>query len=143
MGEARIGVAQVFAGMTMAVPVTTLQVSPDGSELEELVEIIEAETTAAVFVGLPLLMSGKEGAAARMSRSYARRLARRIVPIPVHLIDERLTSASAHGKLREAGVKTRDHKQMVDQVAAQFILQQALDLSAGNAQFAGELVIID
>lgn len=143
VGKARVGIAQAYAGTTLAIPVKTLRVEPDGSELEELVEFIGEEATAAVFVGLPLLMSGKEGEAARMSRSYARRLAKKIAPIPVRLLDERLTSSSAHGMLSEAGVNTRNHKQMVDQVAAELILTQAIEIQLASNQMPGELVMID
>ena len=78
-----------------------------------------------------------------MARSYARRLARKISPIPVRLIDERLSSVTAHEKLRAAGVSTREHKKMVDQVAAQQILEQAIEMSNIGTDLTGELVIID
>lgn len=143
VGKARVGIAQAYSDTTLALPVKTLRVQPDGSELEELADFIREETTAAVFVGLPRLLNGKEGEAARMARSYARRLAREISPIPVRLIDERLSSVTAHEKLRAAGVSTREHKKMVDQVAAQQILEQALEISSMGADLTGELVIID
>lgn len=143
MGKVRVGIAQAYLDTTLALPVKTLKVQADGSELEELVSFIREETTAAVFVGLPRLLNGKEGEAARMARSYARRLARKISPIPVRLIDERLSSVTAHEKLRAAGVSTREHKKMVDQVAAQQILEQAIEMSNIGTDLTGELVIID
>lgn len=143
VGKARVGVAQVYAGTTLALPVRTLKVQADGSELEELEAFISEETTAAVFVGLPRLLNGKEGEAARMARGYARRLARKILPTPVRLIDERLSSVAAHEKLRAAGVNTREHKKMVDQVAAQQILEQALEMFSMGTDLPGELVIIE
>lgn len=143
VGTVRVGVAQVFSGTTLALPLKTIQVEPDGSELYELVELVRQEPTAAVFVGLPRLLSGKEGRAARMARSYARRLARCIAPTPVRLIDERLSSVSAHEQLSAAGVPTRNHKAMIDQVAAQQFLQQAMEMSDRGQNLPGELVIID
>lgn len=143
MGKARVGVAQVYDGTTLALPVETLQVQADGSELDELVAFIHRETTAGVFVGLPRLLNGKEGAAARMARVYARRLAKRIAPIPVRLIDERLTSVTAHEKLYAAGLSTRRHKTVIDQVAAQQILEQALEMTSIGTDLPGELVIIE
>ena len=143
MGKVRVGIAQAYLDTTLALPVKTLKVHADGSELEELASFIREETTAAVFVGLPRLLNGKEGEAARMARSYARRLARKISPIPVRLIDERLSSVTAHEKLRAAGVSTREHKKMVDQVAAQQILEQAIEMSNIGTDLTGELVIID
>lgn len=143
VGKVRVGVAQVYGGTTLALPVETLQVQSDGSELDELVSFILEEKTDGVFVGLPRLLSGKEGEAARMARSYARRIARKIVPIPVYLIDERLSSTTAHEKLRAAGVSTRNHKKIIDQVAAQQILQRAVEMTDSGNNLPGELIIID
>ncbi|WP_036342277.1 Holliday junction resolvase RuvX [Mobiluncus mulieris] len=143
VGKVRVGIAQAYLDTILALPVKTLKVQADGSELEELASFIREETTTAVFVGLPRLLNGKEGEAARMARSYARRLARKISPIPVRLIDERLSSVTAHEKLRAAGVSTREHKKMVDQVAAQQILEQAIEMSNIGTDLTGELVIID
>lgn len=143
VGQARVGVARSVAGTSLALPVETLQVRPDGSELDELVDIITESDPQAVFVGLPKLMSGKEGEAARMARSYARRLVRRLDTLPVHLIDERLSSADAHSKLRDAGVSTRRQKEMVDQLAAVTILTRALETLTQTGNLPGELVIIE
>lgn len=143
VGMARIGVARAVAGTTLALPVTTLKVQADGSEFEELIDLVTQTNPAAVFVGLPKLMSGKEGQASKMARSYARRLARRIQPLEVRLIDERLSSSTAHDLLRQAGVSTRNHKAMVDQMAAVQILTRALETSSQAGILSGELVMID
>ncbi|MCV0021642.1 Holliday junction resolvase RuvX [Mobiluncus curtisii] len=142
VGKARIGVARSVSGTSLALPVETLQVQPDGSELDELLAIITESNPAAVFVGLPKLMSGKEGEAARMARSYARRLVRRLGELPVHLIDERLSSADAHAKLQQVGVCARRQKEMVDQLAAVTILTRALETLTQTGNLPGELVII-
>lgn len=141
IGRARIGVARSDVLGSVAVPLQTINTANDGSDVTELVAIIEELQPLEIIVGLPLLMSGKEGEAARMARSYARRLARKIGPsIAIRLLDERLTSASAHKRLQEAGHRSSDHRKMVDQVAATLILEQALQLEANTGQAPGELV---
>jgi putative Holliday junction resolvase len=81
----------------------------------------------AVVVGLPMSLSGAAGAAAVRVRRYAEVIARRIAPIPVRLVDERMTTVTATRSLRAAGVRGRDSRKVVDQVAATVILQAALD----------------
>ena len=146
VGQARIGVARSCADAFVALAVKTLVVQPDGSELDELVDMIADFEASAVFVGLPRLLSGREGAAARMARSYAKRLAKRLDSVEVRLVDERLTSVSSHRKLRTAGVATKRHKEMVDQVADCEILDQVLQIlstaSASSQEMPGELVMI-
>jgi putative Holliday junction resolvase len=87
-----------------------------------------------VLVGLPRSLSGGEGPAAEAARSYARALAQ-LVDVPVRLVDERLSTVSAHRSLREAGMKGRKQRSVVDQVAAVVLLQNALDQerSTGHA----------
>lgn len=143
VGKARVGVAQALGAGGFALPLKTLNVGQDGSEMGELVEIISSVKASAVFVGLPKLLSGKEGEAARMSRSYARRIARLVRPVPVYMIDERLTSVQSHGLLRDAGVPMREQRAMIDQVAASMILDQALKMMNHNEEIPGELVMID
>ncbi len=91
-------------------------------------------------MGLPLSLSGKSGAAAELARSYAVRVAREIAPVPVRLVDERLTTVGAHRALRQSGVKGRNQRRVVDQVAAVLILQGALDTERNTGQPPGEVV---
>ena len=69
----------------------------------------------------------RSGAAAAKARQYAAVLARRIAPVAVRLVDERLTTVDAHRALRESGVAGRRQRAVVDQAAAVIILQSALD----------------
>ena len=93
------------------------------ARIEELAQQYEVER---FVVGLPLLMDGEEGERARLCREFAQDLERRTA-IPVEMYDERLTTASAHRVLDEAGIDKRDRKQYLDGIAATYILQGYLD----------------
>ena len=80
-----------------------------------------------VVVGLPVSLSGREGPAAVAVRRYAATLAAAVAPTPVRLVDERLSTVTAHQALRASGRPGRRQRSVVDQVAAVVILQQALD----------------
>jgi putative holliday junction resolvase len=88
-------------------------------------EVTEREALE-VLVGLPRSLSGGEGPAAKAARAYASALAQ-LVDVPVRLVDERLSTVAAHRSLREAGMKGRKQRAVVDQVAAVVLLQNALD----------------
>lgn len=138
VGSVRVGVARSDAGGTIATPIATITGKlPDS--YDELVKIIEAEDAMEVIIGLPRSLSGAEGPAAQTARSYAASLARRTT-IPVRVIDERLTTVSAHSALHASGRKGRKHRQVVDQVAAVMILQHALDVERNTQEPAGELI---
>src|SRR5690606_17930129 len=94
-----------------------------------------------VYVGLPRHLSGQEGSAAEAARAYAGELARAVHPVPVRLVDERMSTVSAHRALREAGRPGRRHRAVVDQVAAVTILQAALEQESAAGGPAGELVV--
>ncbi len=93
-----------------------------------------------VVVGLPRTLAGDEGAAAEAARTYAGRLSVRIAPVPVRLVDERLTTVDAHRNLRESGVDGRRQRSVIDQAAAVLILQAALDAERNSGRPPGELV---
>jgi putative Holliday junction resolvase len=101
---------------------------------------VKERGAVAVVVGLPLLLSGQEGTAAQLARSYAAQLAERVAPVPVRLVDERLTTVDAHRRLRDSGVSGRDQRAVVDQAAAALILQAALDAESRSGVPAGETV---
>jgi putative Holliday junction resolvase len=90
--------------------------------------------------GLPTGLSGREGAAAGEARAFAASLAGRLAPVPVRLLDERLTTVIAHDALRQAGHGGRARRPVVDQAAAALILQGALDAERATGRPAGELV---
>jgi len=78
-------------------------------------------------VGLPRTLADRTGDSARDAIDVADALAQRIAPVPVRLADERLTTVSAQRSLREAGVRARNQRGVIDQAAAVAILQSWLD----------------
>ncbi|WP_407317758.1 Holliday junction resolvase RuvX [Isoptericola halotolerans] len=151
VGKARIGLAASDPDGLIASPVETVPrvlkvpTSAEGGQTVTAdVARIAAEATerfaAVVYVGLPRHLSGHEGAATADARGFAVRLAREIAPVPVHLVDERMTTVTAHAHLRAAGKKTAKHRPVIDQAAAVIILQHALDVERATAGRAGEHV---
>jgi putative Holliday junction resolvase len=92
-----------------------------------------------VVVGLPRTLADRTGPSAEDAIAVAKEMARRVAPVPVRLADERLTTVSAQRSLREAGVRARGQRAVIDQAAAVGILQSWLDQrrvtldEAGNA----------
>lgn len=141
VGSARVGVAMCDPEGILATPVATLPRDVGGgSDQERLGALIVDEAILEVVVGLPRHLSGHEGAAADVAREYALALAKRIRPVPVRLLDERLTTVDAQSRLRAAGRPGRAQRDVVDQVAAVLILQSALDLERSTGSPPGELV---
>jgi len=127
LGTVRTGVAVSDELGMLAQPWKTL---PGGdAALESVVSAVGEVKPVRVLVGLPRNMDGTYGPAAEGARAFAEQLKSR-VQCPVDLWDERLTTVSAQRALRESGRKARDQRGVVDQVAAQFLLQSWLDRSA-------------
>ncbi len=124
-GERRIGLALSDPAGRFALPLKTLARTSDRAAIAALVEIVREHEVEAVAIGEPLA-AGVATAAARRVRSFAGRLAR-ATALPIVWIDETLTSAEAESRLREAGVPAARRAERRDQLAAQTILQEALD----------------
>ena len=125
-GERRIGVAISDARGTLATPLATLSRKDDASAVRELVALARSENIEALVVGEPRRLDGSRGEAAERAAGFARKLAA-AAGLPCELIDEALTSVEAEERLRAAGVDPRRHPERIDAVAAQIILQEALD----------------
>jgi putative holliday junction resolvase len=132
-GQKRIGVAISDPTRTIASPHATLQrrvgKRPPWPELKKIAE--EGEVTEAV-IGLPLDLAGNEGEWAAEVREFGAEVGRRL-GIPVHWIDERLTSVVAEKAVRGIGLKRsqREQKDRVDAAAAALILRYHLDRVRG------------
>ncbi len=124
-GEARIGVAISDDLGMLAHPLETIQVKA-GRVVARILEIIREKDVEAVIVGMPRNMDGSFGPAAQKSREFIDAL-KLATDSPVIAWDERWTTVSAQRSLQEAGKKARDQKAMIDQVAAQILLQSWLD----------------
>ncbi len=137
-GDARIGVARSDPSGFLATPVET--VKRGRGDLRRIERILEEEEAVEVIVGLPRSLSGAEGPAAVKVREFAGLLAARVAPVPVRLVDERLTTVSAEAMLRDRGKKGQQRRAVVDQAAAVMILQHALDTERATGTPPGEPV---
>ncbi|MEW1953795.1 Holliday junction resolvase RuvX [Terrabacter sp. NPDC080008] len=142
VGNARVGVAASGAAGALAHPVRTLSRDSQGdTDIDAIVDLVRELDAVEVVVGLPRLLSGQEGEAARIARDYAGRLASRLGAIAVRMVDERLTTVDAHRRLRDSGVPGRGQRAVVDQAAAVLILQSALDTEALSGRPPGEIIM--
>lgn len=123
-GRARIGIAVSDELGMLAHPVKTIPTSRDAAK--QIAEIVREKDAERVVIGLPRHMNGSVGEAAGEALAFAAEL-RKVLPCEVVTWDERLTTIAANRALRDGGRKTRDSKNIVDQVAAQMILQGYLD----------------
>lgn len=138
VGSVRVGVAASDPDGMIATPVETVARGAD--DVARIVEIVRDRGAVVVYVGLPRHLSGTEGSASAAARSYAVALAQSLAPVPVRLVDERMTTVTAHQALHASGRPGRRHRAVVDQVAAVMILQGALDAERGTGSRPGELV---
>ena len=126
VGSKRIGIAvSDLLGIT-AQGLETLQRQNKRLDFEKLAKVIEKFGITQIVVGYPLRMSGEEGVQAEKMQRFAEELRRRF-QLPVHLWDERLTSAEANRLLRETDMSIRRRGQVVDQLAAVLILQSWME----------------
>ena len=128
-GGARIGLAISDELRLLAHPLKTIPA--DKNAISRISEIVLERKIDKVIVGVPRHMSGEVGTAANAALEFANKL-RAQLPCAVETWDERLTTVAAQRALRDSGKKTCDTRQIVDQVAAQMILQGYLDRE-GNA----------
>jgi len=140
VGSVRVGVAASDPDGNVALPVMTLRRDQRGSrDIEQIAGIVRERSAVTVVVGLPRTLRDTEGVAARDARAYAAALATSIAPVPVSLVDERLSTAEADKALRGAGIAGRARRTVVDQMAAVAILQRVLDAERAGSSI-GERV---
>jgi putative Holliday junction resolvase len=138
VGSVRLGVARSDPGGILATPVAVVPSGPAAKD--ELARL--AAGAIEVIVGLPTSLSGREGPAAAGVRAFASDLAQRLAPLPVRLVDERFTTATAHQALRRGGKDSRARRQVVDAAAAAVLLQAALDAERATGRPPGQLVMM-
>ncbi|NDE71323.1 MAG: Holliday junction resolvase RuvX [Actinobacteria bacterium] len=131
VGTVRVGVAISDISGIVASPLAT--VSPEGLE-EYLLALSQEENLIVVYVGLPLHLSGSEGASAEMARATAAQL-KDLINIPIRLLDERLTTVIASERNRLRG--ERVDRETIDQGAAVALLEFALQSERNSGKFAG------
>lgn len=129
-GERRIGLAISDERNRVAVPLAVLERRNDDDAVTEIRDLAARENVARLVLGDPLGVDGTAGDAAQRARSFARKLAR-ATALPVEMVPETLTSVDAERRLqaspRSRGGRRRSGRPAVDAVAAQILLQEALD----------------
>ena len=129
VGDRRIGVALSDALGVTAQPLTVMTRGGLTQDLNAICALAAQHQAEAIVVGLPLTMRGEQGPQAKKVMAFAEALRRRL-SISVQFIDERLTTVQGERALLETDTPRRRRKQLIDQVAAQLILQQFLDVHA-------------
>jgi putative holliday junction resolvase len=145
VGTVRVGVAVCDRDEILATPLKTLARNPRKNiDVRILADLAREAGAVQIFVGLPRTLKGEEHASARMATDYAELLVEALqakgTSIPVNLVDERLSTVSAHRDLHQAGMSSKDHRKVVDQVAAAGILQHAIDMQKARGTDVGSRV---
>lgn len=140
VGDARIGVASSDPDGLLATPVETVPGRDLPAAQRRLAALAEEYEPIEVVVGLPRSLSGGEGPAAAKVRGFAEDLARNLTPLPVRLVDERLSTVTAQQGMRASGVSSKKGRSRVDQAAAVVILQSALETERASGAAPGECV---
>lgn len=127
LGTKRIGLAVSDISGTIASPHSVL-LRTKSVRLDHLkiAEIVLQEEVEVVVIGLPLLMAGGHGSAAKAATTEARRLST-VLSVPVEMFDERMTTVAADRALKEANLSASARRQFVDKVAAAIMLQAWLE----------------
>lgn len=134
MGDVRIGLSISDDFGAFAYPYRTIQNGE--SAIPEIQTIVAREKIGGVVLGLPKNMDGTLGPAAVKAQDFSRRLNSAIERCKIVLWDERLTTVAAQRALREAGRNTKQSRKVVDQVAAQILLQNFLDSLQWSSEVA-------
>lgn len=124
-GEARIGLAITDPVGIMAHPLETVQVKTT-DPIQRMSEIVKQRQVKQIVLGLPIRMDGTEGTAAEKVRKFGADLKQHI-DLPLHYIDESLTTVAAAEKLHQAGKNAKKQKNIIDQAAAVEILSAWLE----------------
>lgn len=140
VGDARIGVASCDPDGVLATPVETVPGRDVPAAQRRLAELVAEYEPVEVLIGLPRSLRGTEGPAAAKVRAFAERTAARISPVPVRLVDERMSTVSATQSMRASGVSAKKGRSRIDQAAAVVILQSALEAERVSGQPPGQSV---
>ncbi len=126
LGTKTIGLALSDVTRSIATPLVTIARTKFLNDLKELSEHIDNHDVSGLIIGLPLHLDGSEGRRAQSARAFADNLARTIA-LPIVFWDERLSTVAVERTLLEADASRKRRKEVVDKMAAAFILQGALD----------------
>jgi putative Holliday junction resolvase len=126
LGTKTIGVATSDRTRMIATPIETIARKKFTQDAERLLAIIAAENIGLIVLGLPVNMDGTEGPRCQSTRAFARNFGK-LSPVPVVYWDERLSTAAVERMLIQADASRAKRDQVIDKLAAAWILQAALD----------------
>ncbi|PIE14530.1 MAG: Holliday junction resolvase RuvX [Rhodobacterales bacterium] len=126
LGDRTIGVAVSDRLLSVATPLETIRRRKFGVDAARLLEILTARDISGIVLGLPRNMDGSEGPRCQSTRAFARNLAR-LTELPITFWDERLSTVAAERALLEADTSRKRRAEVIDHVAASYILQGMLD----------------
>ncbi|MEP3114378.1 Holliday junction resolvase RuvX [Nisaea sp.] len=126
LGSKTIGIAVSDPFLRVASPIETIQRKKFTKDAEHLARIVEEKNVGAFLIGLPLNMDGTEGPRCQSTRDFARELILRI-DLPVAFFDERMSTMAVERAMIDADMTRKKRAARVDQLAAAYILQAALD----------------
>lgn len=126
LGTKTIGVAVSDGLRQVASPLTVIRRQKFTLDAEALLALVRERALAGLILGLPRNMDGSEGPRAQSTRAFARNLSR-LTDLPIGFWDERLSTVAAERALLEADTSRKRRAEVIDQVAAGYILQGALD----------------
>ncbi|PFG31305.1 Holliday junction resolvase RuvX [Paramicrobacterium agarici] len=137
VGKARIGIARCDPLGMLATPVETVARDSSGSaDVTRIVEIAHEQNALEIVVGLPLSLSGAHTPSTEDAVAFAHRLAT-TAGRPVRLVDERLSTVTAHSAMKDTGRSQKRSRKIIDQVAAVIILQHAIDTEKTTSEPPG------
>ncbi len=129
LGEKTIGVAVSDTRRTVATPVATIRRKKFTLDAAALGAVLEDRAAVGIVLGLPLNMDGSEGPRCQSTRAFARNFSRESA-LPIAFWDERLSTVAAERALLEADASRKRRSEVIDHVAAGYILQGVLDRMA-------------
>ena len=126
VGTKTVGMALSDVTRTVATPYDTIRRTKFTADAKTIRQVVETNRVGALVIGLPLNLDGSEGPRAQSTRAFARNLATHI-QVPIAFWDERLSTAAVERHLIEADASRKRRAQVIDRMAAAYILQGALD----------------
>ena len=129
LGTVTIGVAVSDGMRSVATPLETIKRKKFGLDAAKLLELTTHRLVTGIVLGLPKNMDGSEGPRCQATRAFARNL-ERLTPLPITYWDERLSTVAAERALLEADTSRKRRAEVIDHVAAGYILQGMLDRMA-------------
>ena len=126
LGDKTIGVAISDGMLSVASPFETIRRRKFGLDADRLLEIVADRSIGGIILGLPRNMDGSEGPRCQSTRAFARNL-ERLTDLPIGFWDERLSTVAAEKALLEADATRKRRAEVIDNIAASYILQGVLD----------------